>query len=220
MQNRIDDALRYIGIPKGKADARMEERVKEGFLRLEQMTSPRTVHQILGISVEDHQITLEGTSYSIQSRDLGRLLKNSHSCVIMAATLGIEVDRQIMSKQKIDMLEAMILDACASVLIDKVCDEVEAEIINRLDETEYLTMRFSPGYGDVPLEVSSQILDLLDAPKRIGLTLTKSNMLVPTKSVTALIGISNQKENRQKSCASCNLVKVCMYRRKGERCGL
>ena len=118
------------------------------------------------------------------------------------------------------MLEAMILDSCASVLIDKVCDDAEQEIMQTLRENEYLTMRFSPGYGDVPLEISSEILDILSAQKRIGLTLTKTHMLLPTKSITALIGISNQKENRQKSCGHCNLVKTCYYRRRGERCGL
>ena len=118
------------------------------------------------------------------------------------------------------MLDAVILDACASVLIDKVCDEAESGIIETLKENEFLTMRFSPGYGDVPLETSSDLIDILQATKRIGLSLTKSHMLVPTKSVTAIIGISSQKENRQKSCGACNLVKTCAYRKRGEQCGL
>lgn len=219
-QNMISDALRYIGVPQGKADELMKEKVEEGFKLLKEIASPKVIYQKVKVKVEEDKVMMQAAHCKIQSHDLVKLLKYSDECILMAATLGIEVDRKISNLQKIDMLEAMILDSCSSVLIDYVCDEAEGEIINGLKENQYLTMRFSPGYGDVPLEVSGEILDLLAAQKRIGLTLTKSHMLLPTKSITALIGISHQKENRQKSCGHCNLVKTCMYKRRGERCGL
>ena len=46
-----------------------------------------------------------------------------------------------------------------------------------------------------------------------------SYMMAPVKSVTALIGISNQKEDRSRSCARCALDSACPYRKRGERCG-
>ena len=219
-QSMISDALRYIGLPLGKADDQMKEKVQKGFRNLQQIANPKVIYQRVSIIREDNQIMMQGTLCKIRSQDLMKLLQHSQECILMAATLGMEVDRQIANLQKLDMLDAVILDSCASVLIDKLCDDAEVEIMNALKENEYLTMRFSPGYGDVPLETSSEILDILSAQKRIGLTLTKTHMLLPTKSITALIGISNQKENRQKSCGHCNLVKTCMYRRRGERCGL
>lgn len=219
-ENMINDALRYIGIPKEKADSEVKEKVIQGFKKLEQIVNPKIIYQKVNITKEDETVILKGTLCKIQSKDLAKLLKNCEECILMAGTLGMEVDRQIANWQKQHMLEAMILDACASVLIDKLCDDAEVEIMNSLKKDKFLTMRFSPGYGDVPLEVSGELLDIMMAPKRIGLTLTKTHMLVPTKSVTAFIGISNQRENRQKSCGYCNLVKTCMYRRRGERCGL
>lgn len=219
-QSMMDDALRYIGLPKGRADNQIKEKVEQGFKSLEQIAQPKIIYQRVKVGREKDTIIMQGTLCKIQSQDLIKLLENSKECILMAATLGMEVDRQIANLQKIDMLEAMILDACASVFIDKLCDDAERDIMNALKENEYLTMRFSPGYGDVPLEVSGEILEILVAQKRIGLTLTKTHMLLPTKSITALIGISNQKENRQKSCGHCNLIKTCMYRRRGDRCGL
>lgn len=227
-QTMINEALRYIGMPnKARSieeveskDLSLHYKVEEGFKYLEQVAYPRVIYQIVNIALEQEKVILQDTSCNIQSKDLVKLLAHSNRCVLMAATLGMEVDKQISLKQKIDMLEAVILDACASVLIDKVCDEAEVEIVEQLKENEFLTMRFSPGYGDVPLETSSELLELLMATKKIGLSLTKSHMLVPTKSVTAIIGISNQKENRQKSCGTCNLVKTCAYRKRGEQCGL
>ncbi len=224
-QSMVNDALRYMGIPQGKADEVMKAKVEEGFEKLRRLampegTRPKVIYQRVGVKLEDNHVLMYGTNCKVLSKDLRHLLRNSSECILIAATLGLEVDRQIGRYQKLDMLEAMILDSCASVLIDKVCDDAEQEIMQTLRENEYLTMRFSPGYGDVPLEISSEILDILSAQKRIGLTLTKTHMLLPTKSITALIGISNQKENRQKSCGHCNLVKTCYYRRRGERCGL
>lgn len=233
----INEALRYIGMPQrsGMPDQKrlLEQnteteheraviiyKVEEGFKYLEQIATPRVIYQEIDVELEEDRVLLGGTSYSILSKDLTRLFARSNKVILMAATLGIAVDQNIHLKQKMDMLDAMILDACASVMIDKVCDEAEANIIENLKENEFLTMRFSPGYGDVPLETSSDIIDILQATKKIGLALTGSCMLVPSKSVTALIGISNQKENRQKSCGLCNLVKTCAYRKRGEQCGM
>ena len=223
----IREALRYIGMPRplekhiesDTEQADMILKIEEGFKYLEQIATPRVIYQEIDIKLEEGRVLLGETDYSILSKDLTDLFARSHQVILMAATLGISVDQKIHLKQKIDMLEAMILDACASVLIDKVCDEAEAEIIENLEENQFLTMRFSPGYGDVPIETSHDIIELLQATKKIGLALTNSCMLVPTKSVTALIGISNQKEKRQKSCGLCNLVHTCAYRKRGEQCG-
>lgn len=219
-QTMINDALRYIGIPKGKADEEIKEKVIHVFNELHQIVKPRIIYQRTGVAIEDDRVVLEKTHCCIVSKDLAALLAHSKNCILMAATLGLAVDRQIALRQKLNMLDAVILDACASVLIEKVCDDTEGEIISNLKEDEYLTMRFSPGYGDVPLEASGEILDILMAQKKIGLSLTNSHMLVPTKSITAIIGLSSQRENRQKSCGHCNLVKTCMYKRRGERCGV
>lgn len=216
----LKDALRYIGTPIEKADVELVRKVEISFKLLEQIATPRMAYEQLTFKVEDETVFFEGTPFKIESSDLIKLFTHSKSCFIMAVTLGTEIDRQIGIRQKLDMLDAVILDACASVLVEKVCDDLEQQLMEKLKEDEFLTMRFSPGYGNVPLGSQRVLLDILQAEKRIGLTLTKTDMMVPTKSITAIIGISNQKENREKSCGNCNLVKTCAYRRRGDRCGL
>lgn len=219
----LSDALRYIGVPKDRADETIKQKVMDTFSFLEEVALPRVTYRKLMLSkreLSEEDVFFKNTSLIVKSKDLVKLFKNCESCYILAATLGQDVDKQIHLKQRLDMLDAVVLDACSSVLIDKVCDDIEVELMEQLEENTYLTMRFSPGYGDVPLEFSGDILKLLEASKRIGLTLTKSYMLLPSKSVTAIIGVSNEKENRQKSCMNCNLVKQCLYRKRGESCGL
>lgn len=216
----IKEALRYIQMPRSKCDEDLIQKIKHTYDRLSIESIPKYTYQCFGIHCENEEVFIEETNLSIKSKDLVKLFKYCNRCYILASTLGQDVDKQIARKQKTDMLDALILDACASVLVDKVCDNVEAEIIEKLQENEFLTMRFSPGYGDVPLEIQPALLDMLSTAKKIGLTLTKTHMLLPTKSVTAFVGISNQKENREKSCGSCNLVKTCKYRERGDKCGI
>lgn len=216
----LKDALRYIGMPMEQAEAELIQKVEKAYDALEHIAVPRKTFQRLSLHLIEDEVIFENTPVTIKSSDLAKLLKNCKSCYMMAVTLGQEVDKQIGMKQRLDMLEAMVFDSCASVLIDKVCDELEQELMDELKEDEFFTMRFSPGYGNVPLETQRAFLNILQTEKKIGLTLTKTNMLVPTKSITAIVGISNQKENRQKSCGQCNLVKTCIYRKRGDRCGM
>jgi hypothetical protein len=75
-----------------------------------------------------------------------------------------------------------------------------------------ITRRFSPGYGDLPLDIQPALLAVLDAERRIGLTCTQSLILLPRKSVTALIGLGESlpaREQKAGSCEGCSLSKTC-----------
>ena len=93
-------------------------------------------------------------------------------------------------------------------------DEQQKKISTELEKSGlYLRPRFSPGYGDFPIEFQEPIMRMLDCAKKIGLTMTDSYMMSPTKSVTAIIGISTEKERCPISgCEACG-KKDCAYRR-------
>ena len=135
----------------------------------------------------------------------------------MAVTLGPEVDRQIPLLSRDDMSGAVLCDACASVWADSLCDGLEREIERGLEDGEFLTLRFSPGYGDVPMSATADLLRLLDAGRGIGVTLSQKGMMIPVKSVTALIGIADRPQKRRRSCEDC-AMKSCAYRNIGGLC--
>jgi 5-methyltetrahydrofolate--homocysteine methyltransferase len=154
----------------------------------------------------------------ISGSDIRAHLKDCGEAVIMCATLGREVDRIIKIAQITDMSRAVVLDAMASSAIESVCARLEKQIA-RENAGRYLTWRFSPGYGDYPIELQSLYLSLLDAPRKIGLCANQSSMLIPTKSVTAIIGLSEKPvENRRRGCATCSLAGECKFRKAGKRC--
>ena len=213
----IDDALRFMDVPPQERHGDIALQVEQTFLELEEVIRPRGVWGRFPVDVRPDGIAVAG--FTVPGADLGKLLARCKECFLMAVTLGSEADRAILRAQKRNMLDGMMLDACASVRADAFCDETEAQVMAELGSGEYLTMRYSPGYGDAPLQVSEDIIAALDATRRIGLSMTKSFMMTPVKSITAFIGVSGQKEERARSCDLCANHDTCPYRKKGERCG-
>ncbi len=152
--------------------------------------------------------------------DIQALLSESTQCVLIAATLGNALETAIRRAQVRGLTRALMLDCCGSAAIESVCDAAEAEIRAAVGEGKHLTDRFSPGYGDLPLSVQPLLLDILDAPRRIGLTLTPTGIMTPRKSVTAILGIADTPQPRRfRGCAYCSMFENCAYRKAGKSCG-
>jgi len=115
------------------------------------------------------------------------------------------------------MAEALILDACAGSAIENVCDNFCADLA-ALAAPDYLTDRYSPGYGDLPLEHQKVLFSALNITRRIGVTLTESGLMLPQKSVTAILGISPTPRGRRSGCTHCPMNETCAYRKEGTTC--
>lgn len=186
----ITNALRYMKVPPGSHTPDLIETVRNAFNVLEKYAVPRSIFGRFNIARFDGGIELEGAY--IYSKNIADLTSHSDECYLLAATLGHEVDRQITIAQQKNMLDGIALDACASVRVDAFIDYfIKEEIISELHEGEFLTPRFSPGYGDLSMNVTEDIITILNATKHIGLSVTRSMMMTPIKSVTAIIGIKN-----------------------------
>lgn len=122
-----------------------------------------------------------------ESQSLGKRLDGCEEAFVFAVTLGLEVDRLLMRLSATDLTGHFITDAYASALADAACDLAEAEIRGTLP----CIPRYSPGYGDFSLDLQKPLLDFLQAGQ-LGITLTKNRLMVPTKSITAVMGIKNE----------------------------
>ncbi|MBQ8504362.1 MAG: hypothetical protein IJ491_08835 [Clostridia bacterium] len=122
---------------------------------------------------------------TIESESLKKNLRGCKSAYVFAATAGSEVDRQIKKLSVMSDGKAMILSCIASSGIECWCDFINDEMARN----KVLRPRFSPGYGDVSLCVQKDIFDFLDVNRKLGMSLTEALMMVPVKSVTAIVGI-------------------------------
>ena len=213
MEKRIEEAIRYLGVKKGAADAGICALVERSFQELEKEAEPRSVCRIFELR-ECGEETVQIGTLKIQSRSLSRNLKNCGQAILFGATLGIGVDRLISRTGITDMARSVALQACAAAYLEEYCDRRQEEIGRELEkEGGYLRPRFSPGYGDFPLECQREILERLEAGKRIGLTLTDSLIMMPSKSVTAVIGVSRIPAGcAVEGCEACGRTD-CEYRR-------
>ena len=151
----------------------------------------------------------------IQSRSLCRNLRDCKSAYLMAATLGIGPDRLIARASVAKMSRAVILQAAAAAMIEAWCDEVNQKIIKEAeDQGLYCRPRFSPGYGDFSLEYQKDFAQILRIQKEIGVSLTQSLLMMPSKSVTAVIGLSPvKKECALHGCGVCLKAEECSFSR-------
>ncbi|MBQ7035085.1 MAG: Vitamin B12 dependent methionine synthase activation subunit [Clostridia bacterium] len=120
----------------------------------------------------------------IQSKNLAKNLSGCKEAFLIAVTLGLEVDRLLLRLSAQSSARHFITDGLASALAEAACDAAEAQIKGKLT----CKPRFSPGYGDLPLSMQQALLQFLRAD-RIGITLTKNTLMVPQKSITAIMGI-------------------------------
>ena len=155
-----------------------------------------------------------------QGSDIQRHLAGCTEAVLLAVTLGPGADAQIRRAGVGDVAAGAASDALASVLAEQAADAAEARLrALAASEGMYLTGRYSPGYGDWPIGVQPRIAALLDTPRRIGLCVTGTCLMLPRKSITAALGLSRTPvTGRRAGCAHCALRDKCEYRKRGETC--
>lgn len=213
MEKLIKEAVRYLGYGKNAVDAQTLELIENSFRSLQSAASKKSVYRIFDLSQEDGEYIRFG-NLEVRSNSLGKNLLGCDKIVLLGATLGIGVDQLLFRYSKMDMAKTVVLQACAAALLEEYCDECQDGIAEELKkEGRFLRPRFSPGYGDFSIECQRNVIQMLDAAKTIGLTITESLMMVPSKSVTAVIGASNLSvQCHRQGCEVCE-KKDCIYRR-------
>ncbi len=211
------EILRYLGYKSGQeVDARTLQLIAQEEEELFRTAEFRSVYRIFPI----RQVTEDAVDFGftcIHSRNLAKNLKGCGQAAFLAATLGSGVEHLLWKYNRLQVSRAVVLQAVSVEAIEEYCDACEEEILAALSSggegPYYLRPRFSPGYGDLPLEFQREFLQILETPKKIGVTLTDSLLMMPSKSVTAIIGISREDSHCiRQGCESCAHTD-CAYRR-------
>ena len=189
------ETARYLGYQKVSVpDEQTEALIKSAAAELLEVIKPQAVYEQFDLSVEYDEEAGTGmvsfSDVSILSKDLARNLRECNKVVIFASTLGAQCDQQIRRAQIKDPVKAAVLQATGAMYIEKCVDLLNEKIRIEFEEQGHkVRPRFSPGYGDVSLEVQKDFFRLLPC-QRIGLTLMDTLIMSPEKSVTAFIGIA------------------------------
>ena len=222
MEERIrslaEEALRYLGA--ARADRETHRMAEETAELLTKKLRPQYTWRAFRLQREAGGFLMLEAGIVLGGTLAERMLADCETAVLLTCTLGAAFDRMLQEWQARDMARAAVLDACGSAFTEAGCDEAGQEIASRF-AGQFLTDRFSPGYGDLPLTLQGEILRALDATRRLGVTANESCLLIPCKSVTAVIGLSDRMQPaRIRGCGLCGMKENCKYRKKGETCGV
>ena len=208
-----EEALRYMGV-RGRPDEALARDVERCAEKLTAAARPRAVWKLFRLEEDG---TLQGTSFHPQGEDIRQLLAGGDQVILMAATLGAEAESLIRRAQGTSMSDAVILDALASAAIENVCDNYCTDLAREV-APRMLTPRFSPGYGDFPLSQQRELCAVLNVTRLLGITLTPGGLMIPQKSVTALMGVADHPPAGVSGCGKCPLAERCLYRKENSTC--
>ena len=218
MKIPVEEALRYIGAAQPDDETRRMAGACAEIL--ESRLHPQFLWRAFRIDRSGDTVALPEAGILLPGSMAENILAECGTAVLLVCTLGAGFDRLEKEWEARDMARAAVMDACGSAWTETVCDEAEQEIRGRFPGM-YLTDRFSPGYGDLPLSLQPAFLRALDAERKLGVTANESFLLMPCKSVTAVIGLSDRPQGAKiRGCACCGLREKCDFRKRGSFCGV
>ncbi|MCQ2591428.1 MAG: hypothetical protein MJ188_01480 [Treponema sp.] len=193
-EDDILEAARYLGYRKSDIpEKEVASLIKLCCKEMRSVIAPQAVFEQFDLFVEDFdgenkKPCLSFADVKLNSKDLFNNLRDCCSVYLLAATIGPRVDALIRKTQSLDSAKASVFQAVGAMYIEKVVDFANQEIKKQnLEQGKLTRPRFSPGYGDVSLQVQKDFFRLLPCT-RIGLTLMDSLIMAPEKSVTAFVG--------------------------------
>lgn len=217
MELDIGEALRYLGA----GDHPPEELLRDVSAAADTLTGtlrPRYVYRLYSIRRTGEGEALEGSGVILPGETARRMLEGCDQAALLLCTLGAGFETLLRAWQARDMARAVLLDACGSAWVEAGCDRAERELAARFPD-RYLTDRFSPGYGDLPLSLQSSVCAALDGWRQLGIQVSESFWMNPTKTVSAVIGLSDRPQAaRIRGCAFCSMAADCALRKGGKTC--
>ena len=216
-----NEILKYLGYRGQKLTPEIEEQMALCEKRVAEAAAPRLTYKIVEVKrggADGSEISCGGVP--LKGGDIRGMLEHCGRAVLVGATLGPDIERVLRRYEITNMADALIMDACASTAVENVVNNFENDMRAAIEsEGFYLTERFSPGYGDLPLDTQKSLVPALEMEKRIGVSLSSSMLMIPRKSVTAIMGISDVPYvSTRTECEKCMMFRDCAFRKKGTTC--
>ena len=210
----MNEILKYLGFRGQELTEEIAAQIRRCSDEVLAAATPRLTYRLAPL---DNGAVL-GVTFA--GNDIPRMLEPCEEVVLFGATLGPGVERLMMRCEVVNAADSVIMDACASTAIENICNNFESDMRRAVEaEGRYLTDRFSPGYGDLPIAEQPKFFALLDMTRRIGVSLTPTTIMVPRKSVTAIMGIARTPQpHRPPDCEHCLMFRNCPFRKAGRRC--
>ena len=217
MKPNVEEALRYLGAGS-EAPPELRRQAEIASERLAGLVQPRYVYRVFDLTRRGNAFLVPGADLLLEGELARQMLAECSRVAVLACTLGAACDALLRAERARDLAFSVVLDSCANALVEQGCDAAEEELRARFPGW-YLTDRFSPGYGDLPLTLQPRLCAALDTERRLGICLEEGLLMTPVKSVTAFLGLSDQPQPaRIRGCEHCMKKESCGLGRGGKHC--
>lgn len=200
-----NEVLRYLGYGKNPADEMVLKKIDSVSEKMRECLSLKACYEKYPLITMDDSLCFGNIKTT--SKDLKNNLQGCSDVIVFIATIGIDADRIIGKNSILSPSDAVIAQSIGTAFIESWCDV----LCQKFSEDLAVKPRFSPGYGDFGIENQKEIFSMLDASRKIGVSLTDSLQMVPSKSVSAIVGIGGDGHTKE-NCQICDNIN-CPYRR-------
>lgn len=213
-----DSMIKLLGYNQFNVPQPVEESLQILLKKIPDLIQPQGGYKIF--SSDSVKFNKDSFSISNSLFECGKIIasnfKECNSIVILAATLGDRISdysRELMDEGEI--LSGFLLDKIASEIVEQYADRIEIIVGNKLLEFGLnITNRYSPGYCGWNVKEQHKLFSLLPE-KFCGISLTESSLMIPIKSVSAVIGIGKNADKRDYQCSICD-IEFCYKRERNE----
>lgn len=188
---KLENILRYLKI-KSEPDNVTMQLINECMKEVQIICIPKRIYKICNVKLSTDGVYLDDVFF--RGEKIIKRLRDCEKCAVFAVTLGTESDFLLRRYAISNPAKAVVMQSVLADYTEDICDIAEEDIRRTNTDCE-LKLRFSPGYPGFPLEFQKDIFNMLDIQKRIGITLTDSYLMIPSKSVTAFLGLKKVKNN-------------------------
>ncbi len=180
------ETARYLGYKYGEnPNEEVCSLIEKSYKELCSVITPKYIYKEYDFTRTDNGIIIDGIEF--KSKKLLSHLRNSSTIVLMCATLGQGVDTLIRKYSVTDVAMTSIAHCVGASLVENLCDKVCEELENTINGEH--RPRFSPGYSDLDISQQVDFFKLLPIEKQLGVSLSDSYLMTPSKTVTAFIGV-------------------------------
>lgn len=183
-------------------------RKARGFLK------PQGIYEIYPLQeVKAEGKVVFGEGFTFFSPGIARMLSSAEALALFIVTVGPYLEDEAAElAQKGEITQSLFLEAAGSAAAESLAQKMQEDIEEEARRHGWLaTLRYSPGYCDWDLTQQRVLFSAL-AGEVIGVTLNPQCIMVPRKSISALIGLGAKVERYFSLCRDCT-VEGCRARR-------
>jgi len=201
----IGAGLKFNPLSQANQSFHILEKILELLRKYIDLIQPKVVYKSFDIIPGKNEITLKDSDVKFTGKKIK--IFSGHSSLkeerevteyeffnkkiwVYVTTIGPGIDNEVKSlAEKGDVFDAYLLNGIGAGAAEMVANDLNLFMNDNNFNKDFTYKRISPGYGDWHISEQEKIFKLLNPEKTIGVTLTRTHIMIPEKSTSGIMGL-------------------------------